>query len=454
MQSMALNMNLWADNSANEFGSLELAVISDESSGTPWGSVLIDTHFSQSKPVLYFTPDHIETGVAHDDMITETITLKNQGLADMGDVFLELKDENNNPAPSWVRLNTPSDIGTLNVGESRDVSISFIPGTGIAQGMHIFYLTVTSSNYPATDIGLYPTITQSGIGNVLFKISDIYTGTFNPKNELIRGLANAKIRLQNEITFTDQTASTDQLGEVLFEDLTAGAYKCKITASNHQEYTGRVWVKPGITVSKDLFLEYNLVTVEWEVNEITIQDKYEILLTATFETDVPAAVVVAEPLSINLPDMEKGDVFHGEFILINHGLIRADNLDLPIPESDENFQYEILTGLPQSLDAKQRITIPYRITCLKSLDQEEETGSGGGCYTYRKCTSTVVTTTVIAGAAAYSAYPVVIVAAGTPAGQQIITEFIPSIFPGNPISPTFWGLAGDRLGERLGTPGW
>ncbi|MBU1195838.1 MAG: carboxypeptidase-like regulatory domain-containing protein [Proteobacteria bacterium] len=239
------------------------------------------------------------------------------------------------------------------------VSISFLPGTQISEGMKTFYLTVTSSNYQKTDIGLYLTVTASGIGNVLFKASDIYTGTFNAKNELIRGLANAKITMQRDMsTDSPVSATTDSLGEVLFEDLVVGSYKCVVTAANHQQYTGRIWVKPGITVNKPVFLEYNLVTVEWEVNEITIEDKYEILLTATFETDVPAAVVVAEPLSVTLPDMQKGDVYHGEFILTNHGLIRAEDLTIPIP---------------------------YLITCLKSLDQEDSQDGGGGCYTYTKC---------------------------------------------------------------------
>ena len=154
--------------------------------------------------------------------------------------------------------------------------------------MQVFYLSVTSSNYPVTHIGLYPTITSSGIGNALFKLSDIYTGTFNAKNELIRGLADGKITLQNEATLSTHSATTDSLGQALFQDLTAGPYKCKITATAHQEQTSRVWIKPGITIGKEIFLEYNLVTVEWEVNEITIEDTYEILLKATFETDVPA----------------------------------------------------------------------------------------------------------------------------------------------------------------------
>ena len=385
-RTISLAMTLWADNTAEDASQIELTVTSDESTDAPWATILLDALYSESEPVLYFTPDHIETGVAQDDMVTESITLSNKGLADMAGITLTLVDSMGNAAPDWVRLNTTANIGTLAVGEKRDVSISFLPGTDEPQGMQIFYLNVTSDNYPETKIGLYPTISSSGIGNVLFKLSDIYTGTFNEKNELIRGLSGAKIWMQNEATLSDHYATTDELGEAMFEDLSSGAYKCRITADNHQETTTRVWVKPGITTAEEVFLEYNLVTVEWEVNEITIEDKYEILLSATFETDVPAAVVVIEPLSVTLPDMEKGDVYLGEFTLTNHGLIRADDLEIPIPESDDNFQYEILTGIPDSLEAKQIITIPYRITCLKSLDtDDEEDQTGGGCYTYRKC---------------------------------------------------------------------
>ena len=34
------------------------------------------------------------------------------------------------------------------------------------------------------------------------------------------------------------------------------------------------------------------------------EDKYEIVLSATYETDVLASVVVEEPASVSLPDMK------------------------------------------------------------------------------------------------------------------------------------------------------
>ncbi|RKZ75205.1 MAG: hypothetical protein DRR16_31485, partial [Candidatus Parabeggiatoa sp. nov. 3] len=157
---------------------------------------------------------------------------------------------------------------------------------------------------------------------------------------MIEGLAGAKVRVQNEKVLTvDETLISDDSGEAFFENLPAGRYKFKATASNHQEVIGRFWIKPGITVSEQVFLDYNLVTVEWSVTEITLEDRYEINLEATYETDVPAAVVIIEPLSVNLPEMAIGEVFYGEFSLTNHGLIRADNLTVKLPQEDQYFKY-------------------------------------------------------------------------------------------------------------------
>ena len=155
-------------------------------------------------------------------------------------------------------------------------------------------------------------------------------------------------------------------------------------------------IKPGVTINEDVFLDYNLVTVEWQVNEITIEDKYEIVLSATYETDVPAAVVVVSPASVTLPKMQAGDVLNGEFTLTNHGLIRADNIVVNLPPSDQHFKYEILGGVPTSMQAKERITIPYRITCLSPLEPEEE-GTGGGCRSYQSCVTVSYGSTCVNG---------------------------------------------------------
>jgi len=387
-KTATLSFTIWADNTAEETGSLVLKVKSDETVEDAWGSVLVNTHFTEARPVLYFRPDHVETGVAHDDTVTETIVLENKGMAAMEDVLLSLLKADNTAAPSWVYLNTPAALGSIAVGNSREVNVAFSPTASVSEGVYDFKLRVTSPNYATTDINLYVSVIQSGIGNALFKVTDIYTGTLNQNNELIQGLSGAKVKVQNEEVLTvEETLTTDSLGEAYFTDLPSGRYKCRVTASNHQEHIGRLWIKPGITASEEVFLDYNLVTVEWEVNEITIEDKYEIVLTTTFETDVPAAVVVAEPSSVTLPAMEAGDVYNGEFMLTNYGLIRADAISFTMPADDQFFTYELLGGLPESIAAKGRVTVPFRVTCIQSLNQGAGGGTGGGCERYLRCIS-------------------------------------------------------------------
>ena len=123
-----------------------------------------------------------------------------------------------------------------------------------------------------------------------------------------------------------------------------------------------------------------MVTVEWSVTETTIQDLYNITLTATYAVDVPTAVIVLEPAGISLPYLQAGDLYYGELTLTNYGLIRADNLEVRLPPADEYLRVEaLIDNLPTSLAAKQRIVIPYRITAIKNLEVD---ASGGGCFSY------------------------------------------------------------------------
>ncbi|MEX1347818.1 MAG: right-handed parallel beta-helix repeat-containing protein, partial [Desulfobacterales bacterium] len=273
-----LPFTLWADNTAETSSKLVLKVKSDESHPDAWGTVTVNTQFSEASPVLHFSPNHVETGTSREKAVTETVVLENKGLAPLNDVRLSLHNQDGSPAPGWVYLTSSADQGVIEVGDRRNLGIAFSPTSAVAEGNYAFGLRVSASNYAATTINLYLAVTQQGQGNVLFKVSDIYTGTLNQNGDLIQGLGDARIKLQNEAVLIEEyTGYTDSFGEAWFEDIPSGRYKCRITAKNHQDYIGRIWIKPGVSLNEDVFLDYNLVTVEWEVNEITIEDKYEIV---------------------------------------------------------------------------------------------------------------------------------------------------------------------------------
>lgn len=388
-QNLALPVVIAGDNTAQPSGIIILKVLSNESGTTPIGTLRIDYVLSEAKPVLSFTPSYLETGLAQGGNDMQTLLIENKGLTAMNDVVVSLSNAEGGPAPAWVSLSSAASLGSIAVGEKKGIDVSFAPTAAVSEDIYEFRLTLQGGNIPTTTVRVFASITQSGIGNVQFKVSDLYTATpdKNHPGQLIQGLAGARIVLQNEAVASQRfDLPTDALGEAYFQNLPAGRYTYRASAANHQELGGRLQVKPGITLNQGVFLDYNLITVEWSVNEVTIQDRYEITLKATYETDVPAPVVVLEPSSINLPPMKAGDVYYGQLNLTNYGLIRADEVRQAKPKSDAFFRFEFLVDIPASLEAKQRVSIPYRVVALQSLDQPSGTASGGGCYSYGNVT--------------------------------------------------------------------
>jgi len=327
---------------------------------------------------LRFTPDSLGTGVAPGDVVSEVVTLINQGLLPAENVQLSLI---NNDGLSWVRMDTPATIAELPLGEEYAISLSFAPDTNVADGVYNLGIEARSGGVVLAVLGIQVTVSSAGEGQLLFKVEDIYTGTRDSNGAWITGLAGARIALQHELLSTvryEFTSGDD--GEVLSTAMKAGSYRYRATAPDRVEATGRVMVRAGVVTPQWLFLDTNVVTVEWSVTETTIEDLYNITLTATYAVDVPTAVIVLEPAGISLPYLKAGDVYYGELTLTNYGLIRADNLQLTLPPEDAYLRVEALAdNLPTSLDPKQRIVIPYRITAIKNL---EANATGGGCFNY------------------------------------------------------------------------
>jgi len=383
-ETAAVEFVMRGDDTAPTSDKLVVKLISDESGIVPLASIVINFTFSLAEPVLRFDPssNFLNTGVVQGESVSETIGITNIGLADMYGVEVSIRNKDLSPLPDWIYLTVPSDQQTLAIGETKNIEFVVAPPGTLQDRLYELELVVTSANSDPGIFRIDASVVLSGIGGVSFKVSDIYTQTFDVNGDLIPGLEGANILLQNERVISEEyTSITDNLGEALLSGIPSGSYKYRITANNHQETIGRMQIKAGVTSAEDVFLNYNLITVEWSVTETTIQDVYEITLNATYETQVPAAVVVAEPLSVSLPiNMQAGSVFQGEITLTNHGLIRADNFYLNLPPEDGYFSFEFMNGAPTELEAQQSIVVPYRIVALKPYNSD---GIGGaGCAPY------------------------------------------------------------------------
>ncbi|MFC4361709.1 Ig-like domain-containing protein [Simiduia curdlanivorans] len=379
-----VNLYFSGDNSAPENGEMyfEVRANTDVSNQQVLGSVRVNYTLAESRPALAAKPAFVETGVGLAKTVTETFTLTNKGLDVLQNGSLVLQNAQGGAAPSWGFISSPTQIGDLAVGQSTQVELTFKPTASVPQDNYEFRIIVQSDNAPDFTVQAFATVVSSEVGNAFFHAADIYTATLDNNNEPIPGLAGTKIELQNELLLNlKYTLSTNAQGEALFSNLPAGRYSYRASAFDHDSVSGRVWVKPGLTQTEDVFLMNRLVTVEWDVREITLEDRYEITLSAVFETNVPVAVVMLDPLSINLPTMRKGDIFYGELSVTNYGLIRADNVKTSLPSGNDYVRFEFLNEVPEALAAGEVFFIPYRIHAQKDFDPDADadTSGGGSC---------------------------------------------------------------------------
>jgi hypothetical protein len=345
----------------------------------------------------------VQTGVARDHQVNESVLLTNRGLAPATKVHVglaEFLDGNHEPGPvpTWISLASPADLGNIAVGASTAVQILAAPIAGVDDGIYTIKITVNADGGISGYVWASIAVTSSETGGALLHAKDIYTCVGGCENA--PGLLGASITVQNEqVPTIVQRGTTNGDGVVEFTNLPVGHYRYVANAPQHVGTTGRFTVRPGVSVAQDVFLDYELVTFEWSVTETTIQDQYDVTITASYITQVPAPVVLIEPASINLPDMQTGEELIGEITITNYGLVRADNVTWTPAHSDDYFLYEYFATPPESLDAHQKVHIPYRVTKrapLQGMDGQAAVPTGasflsvkagakstaGTCYSY------------------------------------------------------------------------
>lgn len=354
-----------ADDTASETGTIFLVALADDSAELVRGKLSINYQLSLAMPSLYANPTYLQTGLQQQSSITKNINIGNRGLTDAENVQVELLDEQGNQAPNWIFLATEKALGTISVDETVPVQLIAQPDNSVADGIYRFTIKITANNNATGTIPVAISVTQSGQGTARFDVADIYTATLDDNGQPIPGVKGATIKLQNEAVLTEEyTVTTDEQGIASLDQLPSGVYRYRASAANHMDASGRVVIRPDTTTNQHIFLEYQTINIEFSVTETTIQDIYDITLNATFNTQVPAPVVVIEPLSINLAGMQIGEEKTGQITITNYGLVQADNLVFNPPKTDNHFKYEFFGEVPTVLAPKSRIVIPYRVTAL------------------------------------------------------------------------------------------
>jgi large repetitive protein len=362
------NVTLSSTPSSSNSGSLILKATAVESNTLKRAQTRVDFELYPASPDIRYEPNSVYTGVRRGQVANEVIRLDNRGLVAANNVRFELLASPNNPLPSWVTLVSQSTLASFLPGADTQLQLRFAPGPAVQDGIYEAVLRVNGSNMLPANVLLSAAVVAQGEGRVKFKVEDIFTDTLDAQGNVIVGVANARVTMQSEAIATQQfSGSTNAIGEAVIGPLPPGRYTYRVSGPRHAATTGRVFVRPGITVDEPTFIDYQTVSFTWSVTPTTISTNYNVNVTTTFQTLVPAPVLVLTPQAVNLPDMQVGETISGEFTLTNHGLLRADNVRMNLPEDDAYFRYEFQANVPDELAANQRVVIPYSLTLLQPL---------------------------------------------------------------------------------------
>jgi hypothetical protein len=307
-------------------------------------------YFCQA-PNGYLTSDPVEINVAVSQQLgqrTVEVRLFNSGRGNTGTVQVNV------PQVSWLSLMTPSIISNIASGDTALVILKF---TGNAEVPFDFPIQgnigINSANGNSFRIPFSFEKTAVSQGAVRLTISNQFTYLTNSA-PLVKG---AQVTIKNYFSgLVYAQGFSDSDGVFIAGPIPEGTHRVIVEKPNHLPFNGTITVLPGDTLQKDIFINYRAITFSWSVVPTAIQDQYNITLVTTFETHVPMPVV-----TINIPDtmpaLAGTEVFAFNAVMTNHGLITAKDVQLKLPDTDQEYEF-ISNYIPGDLLAQQSIQVP------------------------------------------------------------------------------------------------
>jgi hypothetical protein len=232
------------------------------------------------------------------------------------------------PTATWLSLVTPADLGSIGPGEKKTVSLSLMPPSDMPLGDYTSNFVIVGTNANLS-VGFRFTCVSTQIGGLKVYAEDEFTA-FAEDHPYVSG---AKVTLKDYTTGElKYEGTTGPDGIWLNENIIEANYYLEVTAEKHGTYRSPIQIVAGQTKEVHAFIPRQLVTYKWTVEPIMIEDKYRVVLEATFETHVPAPVVTIEPRTQIAPVVE-GQTAVNYITITNHGLISAHDVEVRIGDT-------------------------------------------------------------------------------------------------------------------------
>ena len=262
------------------------------------------------------------------------------------------------PNLPWLTLTSPDSLGNIAPGETKKITLALRPTHDMTLGAYTGSVAVNGDNTGVT-IPYNFNLVSLGVGNIRVRGEDEYTYFATDKPPLAGAHITIKNPQTNEVVVEGET-QTD--GLFSSDNLPEGFYNIEATAEKHGTAKQAIEIVAGETKAISVFLPRQFVTYTWTVIPVDSPDRYLITLDATFETNVPAPVLTADPPVLDLRDVafDANRTAIVNYTLTNHGLIAIKDVKLGF-ESNAGYQVTPLVDNIGTLGAKSTAIIPVRI---------------------------------------------------------------------------------------------
>lgn len=280
-------------------------------------------------------------------------TVSNIGKGESGKITLEL--------PSWMSSVTPREMSSLDSGESATVILRLTPTESMQLNVPVSgSIGLNCENGEGMSLPFYIEPVSESTGIMVIDVCDENTYYTAEKPHV----AGASVTVSHPTTGAILTSGTTDENGKFQTVLPEGYYAVNVSASNHNSYRNNLLVDPGVENLTTVNLSIEAITVDWIVEETTVQDEYSIVTTVTYETNVPVPVVeLSIPNSIDAKSLPEGESLIFYATLVNRGLITAEDVQLELPTGFSALEFEALSNTePFSLAPQQSVLIPIKVT--------------------------------------------------------------------------------------------
>lgn len=347
-------------------------------------SVTLFAYCKNPRAVLACNVENINATITKGTTRNYPIQLVNVGGGNSGEISLAL--------PPFISCESGNTLASLNPNDTASVVLLFQPTDAMQMNVPVTgTIGVNCFNGNSKIINFSLELVSEDKGNLVVDVCDEYTYNTTEAPHV----ANAQVAVKHPVTgIVLAQGKTGNDGKYAVE-LPEGYYKLEVYAEKHESYSNFCYINPGKTENVTVNIGYQAISISWGVEETEVQDEYLIEPVVTYETNVPMPVVTINmPKRIDGDNMAVGDATMIDVTLTNVGLIKAEDVELILPNDLTEWKFEALAYTePFVLAAHQSVTVPVRITRIadESLvkSKRRNTISSDVTRTYGNCMTVI-----------------------------------------------------------------